>query len=451
MNIILVGVGKISNNLVRSLSKYGHSITIIDLNKDVLKQIIDEVDCMGIVGNSVVKSVLEDANINSTDVLIATTASDEINMLTCLLANKFNNLKTIARIRNPEYTNEINYLKEQLKLSYTINPELATANEIYNILKYSSAISNDSFFKNKINLLKILVNEHSALCGTKLYEVQNKFNCNLVVCVIERDNEIIIPKGNDTINANDKISFFADITNVIKFFKHAELNYAPIKSILIVGGGKITYYLISVLNDINCSVKVIDKDKKVCEGLLEKFPNVSVVCADGSDKRVLLQEGIKDVDAFLSLTGIDEENIILSLFAKKTCNTKIFTKINRTNFSEVIKELDIGIVINPELICSDIITKQVRSIESTKDNNIEKYTSLCDNQVEGLEFYINDNSKITNTKIKDLNIKKDILLACILRNNNIIIPNGNEIIKKNDNVIIISKNNKINDINEILE
>ena len=449
MDIIIVGVGKIGYNLAKNLSQEGHSITAIDINKDAINQVVDEIDCMGVVGNAVVKSVLEEANIDKTDILIACTASDEINMLTCLLANKFKKLKTIARIRNPEYTSEIGYLKDQLKLSYTINPELAASNEINRVMRYSSAISSESFIRNKVNLLKVEVKEGSPLCGVKLYDIQNRFDCNLVLCIIERGEEIIIPKGNDEIQLNDKISFVSDHDNAVKFFKHAGFDYSPVKTVMIIGGGKISYYLIKILQN-NCSIKIIDNDKKVCEDLLENFPNISVVHADGSDKKILLQEGVEDVDAFLSLTGIDEENIILSLFARKMSRAKIFTKINRTNFSEVMKELDMGTIINPEIICSNIITKQVRSIESTKGSDIEKFYKLCDDKVEALEFFINEESKITNIKLKDLKIKKDVLIACISRNNKIIIPNGNEMIKKYDNVVIITKNDMLLDIESIV-
>lgn len=450
MNIIIVGIGKIGFNLARNLSQEGHSITAIDIDKNVVNQVVDEIDCLGIVGNAVVKSVLVDANIENADILIACTASDEINMLTCLLANKFKKLKTIARIRDPEYTTEINYLKEQLKLSYTINPELAASNEINRVMRYSSAISSESFIRNKVNLLKVQVEEGSPLCGVKLYDIQYKFDCKLVLCIIERNDDIIIPSGNDEIQVNDKISFVADHDNAIDFFKHAGFDYSPIKSVMIIGGGKISYYLIKILQN-NCSIKIIDSDKKVCEELLETFPGISVVHADGSDKRILLQEGIENVDAFLSLTGIDEENIILSLFAKKMGDNKIFTKINRTNFSEVMKELDMGTIINPEIICSNIITKQVRSYESTKGSNIEKFYKLCDDKVEALEFYISEESNVTNIKLKDLKFKKDTLIACISRNNKIIIPNGNDELIKNDSVVVITKNDMLNDITKIIE
>lgn len=450
MNIIIVGIGKIGFNLARNLSQEGHSITAIDIDKNVVNQVVDEIDCLGIVGNAVVKSVLVDANIENADILIACTASDEINMLTCLLANKFKKLKTIARIRDPEYTTEINYLKEQLKLSYTINPELAASNEINRVMRYSSAISSESFIRNKVNLLKVQVVEGSPLCGVKLYDIQYKFDCKLVLCIIERNDDIIIPSGNDEIQVNDKISFVADHDNAIDFFKHAGFDYSPIKSVMIIGGGKISYYLIKILQN-NCSIKIIDSDKKVCEDLLETFPGISVVHADGSDKRILLQEGIENVDAFLSLTGIDEENIILSLFAKKMGDNKIFTKINRTNFSEVMKELDMGTIINPEIICSNIITKQVRSYESTKGSNIEKFYKLCDDKVEALEFFISEESNVTNIKLKDLKFKKDTLIACISRNNKIIIPNGNDELIKNDSVVVITKNDMLNDITKIIE
>ncbi len=453
MNIIVVGCGKVGSAIVEQLVKENHNIVVIDKDRAVLNKINENYDCLAIVGNGAVKSVLDDAGLNRADLLIACTSNDEINMLTCLIAHKNPKCKTISRIRNPEYTNEISYLRNELYLSYTINPELAAANEMVRLMRYSSTISSESFFKGQVNLLKIVVSNNSPLIGISLYEMSQKLNCNLIVCIIERGEDIIIPRGSDIIMAGDKISFVADHKGAIRFFKEAGVDYFQIKSVLIVGGGKVTYYLINnIKNQLDkVDIKVFDKDKSICEDLAVKFPGISVINGDGSDKRILLQEGIETVDAFLPLTGIDEENIVLALFAKKIGKGKLITKINRTNFIESLKELDIGSIINPENIVSSMILKQIRSLENTQGSNIERLYKLCDDKVEALEFFVSKDSQITNLKIKNLKIKKDILLACIYRNNKIIIPNGEQEIMKGDKVIVISKNQIVNDIVDILE
>lgn len=452
MKIIIVGAGKVGANLARQLSSENHDITIIDKNNNVLNRVIESADCLGINGNGAVQSVLLEAGINDCNLLIATTNSDEVNMLTCLMAHKTSNCAAIARIRDPEYAEEINYLQNEFNLSMVINPELEAANEIYRLIKYSSSLISESFFNDQVHLHKIAVKEKSPLSNMFLKDVVKKLECNVVLCTIEREDEIIIPKGNDKILPNDQISFVADVDNANKFFDYAGYPYKNIKNLFIIGGGKIAYYLIKKIKENNKSIniKIMDSNKEVCIDLADNFSDITVVHGDGSDQRLLVQEGINYVDAFISLTGIDEENMIYSLFAKKMGCKKILTKINRISFTDTLNEIDIGSIINPEIITANLITKQVRSLEYGLGNDIVNFYSLNKGQVEAMELYISEDNDATNKMFKNLNIKKDVIVACIKRNNKIIIPTGNDIILKNDNVILVTKNLKINNIKDIL-
>ena len=452
MRIIIVGAGKIGSTLAKQLVSENHEVTVVDRNVNSLNSVVDSTDCMGIVGNGAVQSVLLDAGIKNANLIIACTNSDEVNMLTCLMAHKNTDCAAIARIRDPEYAEEISFLQNEFNLSLSINPEQETAREIYRILKYSSTLISESFFDDSINLLKVAIKEDSPLCNIRLSEVTKKLKCSVVLCTIERGNDIIIPKGYDKILSGDRVSFVADTENAMKFFKHAGLDYKSIKSIMIVGGGKIAYYLIKMLisNNKSISIKVIDNDKKVCNELADAFPGISVVHGDGSDQRILMQEGIDYVDAFLSLTGIDEENIVYSLFAKNIGCSKILTKINRSSFTDAFKQFDIGSVINPEIITANLIIKQVRSFESDLGSDMVNFYKLCDGNIEALEFYISEDNEVANKMFKDMNIKKDVIVACIKRNNRVIIPTGTDMLLAKDNVVVISKDLKVHNIKDIL-
>ena len=453
MKIIIVGAGKIGSTLAKQLVNENHEVTVIDKNINALNRVVENTDCMGIVGNGAVQKVLFDAGIESANIIIASTNSDEVNMLTCLMAHKYSNCYAIARIRDPEYAEEINYLQNELNLSLVINPEQEAAKEIYHILKQSqAALLSESFFNDNVFLLKVAIEKDSILCDMKLTDIVKKLDCNIVMCVIERDDEIIIPKGNDIIKANDKISFVADIDNSNKFFINAGYIQKSIKNILIVGGGKIAYYLIKMIRDKNktINIKIMDNDKKICTELADNFNDITVVNGDGSDQRLLLQEGLNRVDAFITLTGVDEENMIYSLYAKKISKAKIITKINETTFSDTLKELDVGSIINPEIITTNLIIKQVRSFENNLGSDIVNFYKLCNGQIEAIEFFVSEENEVVNKEFKELNIKKDIIIACIKRNNRIIVPTGRDKILKNDNVVIITKDLKVKNLKDIL-
>lgn len=452
MRIIIVGCGKVGLTLAQSLANEKHNIILIDKSQEVLNLAMSSIDCMSVVGNGAIQSVLLEAQVEIADYLIACTSSDEINILTCLIARKSSKCRTIARIRNPEYAKQIEYIMKELDITATINPELATANEIERILRYPKSITSHAFFKGRLNSLMIEIPENSKIVGNCLMDSRKILNSDILICAIERKGEIIIPNGSSVIEANDKILFVADHQNVLSFFKEIGYDYKQLSSYMIIGAGRITHYLIDILlkNNSNCSIKVIEKDIESCETLALKYPNISVVKADATEKSILVQEGMNDVDAFITLTGLDEENIILALLPNKS-KTKSIAKVNHLNFVDVIRDMPLGSIVNPERIAANIILSYVRAAVNTGNSDILTLYRMFDDRVEALGFKIKDDSVVTNIKIKDLKLKRNVIIAGIYRSGNIIHPSGMDELKIGDSVVIITKDNTFYNITDIVE
>ena len=452
MKIIIVGCGKVGLTLAQSLTNEKHNVILVDKNQEVLDNAVSSIDCMSVEGNGAIQSVLIEAQVETSDYLIACTSSDEINILTCLMARKSSKCRTIARIRNPEYAKQLEYIMKELDISMTINPELATAREIETILRYPKSITSNSFFKGNLKSLMIEIPDKSSIIGKRLFEVNKTLKCNILICAIKRNDDIIIPNGNSVIEKNDKILFVANHQNVINFFKEIGYDYKYLSSFMIIGAGRITHYLIDILSKSNthCTIKVIEKDLSSCEEIATKYPNISVVKADATEKNVLIKEGMNDVDAFITLTGLDEENIILALLADNK-KTKTIAKVNHLNFADAIKDMPIGSIVNPERIAANIILSYVRATVNDGNSDIDTLYSLFDDRVEAIGFKIKNDSDVTNIKIKDLKLKQNVIIAGIYRKGNVIRPNGFDEIKVGDNVVIITKDNKFKNISEILE
>lgn len=452
MKIIIVGCGKVGLTLAHNLTNEKHDIILVDKSQLVLDNAMLSIDCMSVIGNGAIQSVLIEAQVETADYLIACTSSDEINILTCLMARKSSKCRTIVRIRNPEYAKQLEYIMSELDITMTINPELATAREILRIIKYPKSITSSSFFKGRLNSLLIEIPENSKIVGVKLSDANKYLKCNVLICVIERNGEIIIPNGNSIIEKNDKILFVADNKNVLSFFSEIGYDYKQLSSFMIIGAGRITHYLVNLLlkNIPNCSIKVVEKDLSSCEDLASKFPDISVVHADATEKNVLIKEGMNDVGAFITLTGLDEENIILALLANNT-KTKSIAKVNHLNFADAVKDMPIGSIVNPERIAANIILSYVRAAADSRDSDIDTLYRLFDERIEAMGFRIKTESIVTNIKIKDLKLKKNVVIAGIYRNGNVIMPNGFDELIVGDSVVIITKDNKFKNITEIVE
>ncbi len=451
MNIIIVGCGKVGSTLAEKLNRENHDITLIDRNPNVLRSLTDSNDVMAVVGNGAVYQVQMEAGIKDADLLIATTNSDELNMLCCLIAKKAGNCHTIARIRNPEYSTEISYIREELNLSLAINPELAAATEISRLLRFPSAIKIDTFAKGRIELLKFIIPDHSTLDGMKVLEVSTRLKCNVLICVAERGEDVVIPSGNFVLQAGDKISFIASQKDSTDFFHRVGVVNNHVKSVMIVGGGRMTYYLAKILKNVKIKLKIIEQNLDRCNELSELLPHTMIIHGDGSDQQLLEEEGLEQMEAFASLTGFDEENIMLALYAAKKTKAKMITKVNRTSFKDVVNSLNLGSVINPKLLTADLILQYVRAIQNSLGSNVETLYRIADDQAEALEFRVGHDAPMVGIPLEKLELKENLLVACINRRGQIITPRGKDTLEVGDTVIIVTTNKGLQDLKDILK
>ena len=452
MNIIIVGCGKVGQTLAQQLTQEGNNITVIDINANNLKAVANQNDVMGVAGNGATFAIQKEAGIERADLLIAVTDSDELNLLCCMVAKKTGNCHTIARVRDPEYSNDASFLKNELGLAMVINPEYAAASEIERVLRFPAAIKIDTFAKGRVELLKFKLPENSPLVGLSVREISTVLGCDVLICTVERKNDVYITKGDFKFEEKDIISLIATPKKAADFFEKIKHKRHSVKDVMVVGGGKITQYLCELLlNRGNVSVKVIEKDKKICDILCTQMPELTVINGDTVDRELLLQEGISNTSAFVALTELDEENILLSLFAKNVGKGKLVTKIARTDFDEVINPLELDSVIIPKNITADMILQYVRSKQNSIGSNVETLYNIIPGKVEAAEFAINESSEITEKPLSQLQLKDNVLIASILREKKIIIPRGHDMIMPGDSVIIVSKHLAIHDITDILK
>jgi trk system potassium uptake protein TrkA len=452
MNIIIVGCGKVGQTLAAQLNDEGNNVTVIDLSAEKVNLVATRYDTMGVVGNGATHAVQREAGIDSADLLIAVTGSDELNMLCCMIAKKAGNCKTIARIKNPEYSAEAPFLKDELGLAMVINPEYAAAQEISRVLRFPSATKIDTFAKGRVELLKFKLPENSKLVDLSAKEISTKLHCTILVCTVERDGDSFIPNGDFVFKGKDMISIIATPENANDFFKKIGIRIHSVKNALIVGGGDITHYLCSILQKSGISLTVIEKNQKKCEELCEKFPGINIINGDAADRSLLLEEGIEKAGAFVALTNIDEENILLSLFAKNIAESgKLVTKINRIDFDDIVQHLDLDTTICPKNITAEMIIRYVRAMGNSVGNNMETLYSIIKGKIEAAEFIINNSSPVVGTPLAELSFKPNVLIAAIFRNGKVIIPRGYDKIEIGDSVIVVSKQMTLYDISDIMK
>lgn len=452
MNIIIVGCGKVGQKLAMQLSREEeHNITVIDIRKGAVEDTTQRYDIMGMVGSGANIDTLLEAGALEADILIAVTGSDEVNLLSCLMAKKLGNCKTVARVRKPEYRKALPLFKEDLGLAMIINPEQAAAREIARVLRFPSAIQIDTFAKGRVEILKLKIPQGSVLDKLKIVDIGAKLNCDILVCGVERGEEAFIPNGNFELCAGDYISIVASIENGMYFFKKAGIKTNRVKDVMIVGGGNTAYYLASQLIKTGMDVKIVEKDAARCDELCDILPNATIINGDATEKRILLEEGLTQAGAFVSLTNMDEENIMLSLYAKSQTGGKIITKINRIEYDNVIESLELGTTVYPKDITAEYIVRFVRATYNSLESNIETMHLVLDGKAEALEFRIKENSPVVNMRIDSLNLKDNILIACITRGMNVIIPRGYDSILPGDTVIVVTGNEGYTDIKDILK
>ncbi len=450
MKIIIIGDGKVGFSLAENLSKENNDVTIIDKNPEALKKASEYLDVMTIKGNGVSTNILMEAGVKEADLLIAATTSDEMNMVCCLTAKKLGAEHTIARIRDLEYANELSLLKRELGLDMVINPEQAAASEIARILSFPTAVNMELFAKGRVELVEIKVTEEVSIIGMQLKNISSRISSNILIGAVLRDDKIIIPNGDFEIRENDTIYIVGRPTHVLEFCKKIGKYTQKVKNVMIVGGGRIAYYLAKYLEEAAMKVKIIEIDRERCVQLSELLPNTLIIYGDASDDTVLQSENLSDMGAFVSVTGRDEDNLMSALLAKQAGVPKVVAKINRMNYTSVIKNMGIDSVISPRLITTNHIIRYVRGLKNAMGIPVETLYKIIGDRVEALEFTVTKNARFLTIPLKKLTLKKGVLIAAIVRKNEIIIPHGNDYIKLGDSVIVITKDNKIEDLNDII-
>ena len=446
-----MGCGKVGKVLAAQLNEAGNNITVVDINADRVADITNRYDVMGVTGNGATHTVLKEAGIDDADLMIAVTGSDERNLLCCLIAKKAGGCQTIARVRSPQYNADTPYLKEELGLAMVINPEYAAAEEIARVLQFPSAIKIDTFAKGKVELLKFKLPEDSPLCGMSVREISARLHCDVLVCTIERGDEAYIASGDFRFEARDIISIISEPKAAFTFFRKIKYKANPVNNVMIAGGGDITHYLCSMLDQAGISATVIEKDAERARQLSDAFPSVSVILEDAVNQEVLMQENIEKAAAFVSLTNLDEENILLSLFATSVSRGKIITKINRIEFDQVIEHLDLDTIIYPKNLTSDHIVRYVRAMNKTIGTNLETLYQVIKGKVEAAEFIVKENCGLTAAPLSDLKLRDGVLVAAIKRDRKVLIPRGNDRIQKGDSVVIVTNHLGLHDMNEVLQ
>ena len=453
MNIIIVGCGKVGYTLVEALSNEKHNIVVIDTRQDKLDLITDTLDVMGILGNGVSHTVLMQAGIETADLLIAVTGSDEENLLCCVIAKKRGHCQTIARIRNPIYNVEMEFLKKEFGINMIINPELTAANEISKVFQFPSAIRVDTFAKGRVELLHFKIGSNSPLIGLKLSKFHATLHCNnVLVCTITRnDSEVIIPNGDFEFAASDIVTIVAKRRDAIDFFRKIGMEKKRVTNTILAGGGKISYYLAKSLLMSGIKTTIIEINHDRCEFLSEQLPKATIICGDASDKELLSEECLENAGGFAALTDMDEENILLSLYANGISSAKTVTKVNRINFTSVINKLDLGSIIYPRVITAEYIIKYVRSMNNSLNSNVESLYKLEDGKAEVLEFLLKNNSSVCNIPLQELKFRKNTLICCIYRDHQVIVPSGQDCMLPGDSVMVATSGYNVSDIEEILE
>ena len=438
MNIIIAGCGKVGRALAEQLSREKHDITVIDRKPEAIQQITNIADVRGVVGNGASFEIQMDAGIDTADLMIAVTDADEVNLLCCLIAKKAGGCQTIARVRNPVYHHEIHHIKDDLGLSMVINPEWAAAMEMARLLRFPSAIDIDTFANGRIELLRFQLEEQNPLCNNKIKDLHMLSRCEVLICIVERGNEVLIPSGEVELKAGDMISVVASPVNASRFFKTIGIETNQVKNTMIIGGGKISFYLAKRLLEMGIQVKIIEKDRDACERLYEILPKAMIINGDGTDRELLAEEGLAKAEGFAALTNMDEENVMLALYAKSMSKAKKITKINRNTFDTIIGSLNIGSLIYPKHITSETILQYVRAMQNSIGSNVETLYRLVDGNAEALEFVIKGKSEVTDIPLQELQLKPHILVCAINRKGKIIIPKGQDCIQEGDSVVIIT-------------
>ncbi len=452
MNIVVAGLGKVGLEVVEQLSSEGHSVTVIDTDAKKVDSALGLHDIGGVVGSATDFRVLLEANISEADLLIAFTGNDEINLMACLLSKKLGAKSTIARARNPEYREGIYIVRDDLGLSMCINPEMETAREIARILRFPLAKNVEPFAKGKVEMIQYVLKDSDPLCGRTVNSVFSRLKNPVLVCAVLREDRVIIPYGDFIFSDGDELFLVSSPDRLSAFFREVGIRTTTVRDIIIIGGGRTSYYLAEQLQKERLNITIIEINKGVAEEISDLLPNVNVINGDGTDQQILAEEGLRDKDALCCMTGIDEENIIASMYANSVCeDIKTITKVSRSELTYLGRSLGLDSIVTPKKIAANLILQYVRAKQNSEGSNVLTLYKLADGKAEALELMVTEESSLVGITLKDLSISNDVILAGINRKGKIIIPRGSDALEAGDTVIVVTTRMGLDNLEDITE
>lgn len=450
MEIVIAGGGKVGETISEELAREGHDIVLIEIKAGRLEQIINKIDITGLAGDGAEIDNLVEAGVQDCDMFIAVTAEDETNIISAIIAKELGAKYTIARVRDPKYTNHIEFVRESLGINMVINPELEAARHISRILEYPETLRIEQFEKGRVSMVELVIKENGPLIDTPLVQFRENYG-DVLICAITRDYETIIPSGDTVLRKGDHLYVTGAQSDISRFYQKAGYKEEKIDSTLIIGGGGVTYNLLNLLKDKDMDIKVIEIKEEKAIDLSYEFPDVVVIKGDGTDQDFLDEERIRSFDSVLSLAGIDEENIVNSLYALSIGINKVITKVSRTGLLKILGNIDLQSIVTPKQLITNKILRFVRSISNTTVSNVEELVRIADNEVETLQFLVKATSRVVGVKLKDLDTKDELLVAYIIRGDDLIYPSGEDEILEGDHVLIVTKHKSFDDIDDILK
>lgn len=449
MYIIIVGLGKLGSTLTKQLSTEGHDIVVVDPDNSVVSSTVDTYDVMGICGNGATYEILKEAGAAKAKLIIAATGSDELNILCCLFAKHMGTENTIARVRNPDYAGQSQFLRNDLGISMTVNPEYETANEISRIIRFPSAANLDSFAGGRVEIARVRIHSDNPLCDMPIHEMRKKAKAKVIICAVQRNDSVFIPSGDFVLRCDDVISITGTRAELSSFMKQTGVYKQKIKNVMIVGGGRIAYYLAKLLSDTGRNIKLIELNDERCQHMSDMLDDVTVIHGDGTDQDILEEQCIDGQDALIALTGIDEENIIVSMYAESKGVNKVITKVNRHSYS-ILNDIGLETVVSPQIVAGNLVTRYVRALHNSAGNSqIQTLYKLVGGKVEAAEFIVPEDAGYLNIPFKELELMPNLLIGCIIRNGKIIFPGGDDVMKANDSVIVVTAGRIIEDLHDI--
>lgn len=452
MNIIIVGCGKIGTTVLSSLLAEGHDIVAVDSDPQVISEISNIYDSMCVCGSGTDCDTLTEAGVEKAELFVATTGSDELNMLSCFIAGKMGAKHTVARIRNPEYNAQsLGFMRQQLELSMSFNPDLIAAQELYHILKLPSAVKIEYFSRRNFEMVELIVREDSPFCGVALSELRKKYQAKFLICAVQRGSAVCIPDGSFRLESGDRIELTAAPNEIQKLLRMMGIMQKQARSVMILGASRMGYYLARMLLASGSSVKIIDMDHKRCQEISEQLPGAVVICGDGAQQELLLEEGLKSTDAFVSLTGMDEENILVSFYASSQGVSKVIAKVNRDELAFIAEKLGLESLISSKNVSSNLLSRYARALQNSLGSNVETLYKLMDGQAEALEFRVQEDFPMAGVPLKEMRLKPGILISGILRGRRALIPAGDDEIQCGDRVVVLVAGHHIHDLSDILQ